>query len=463
MRFELAGHGRTGRAVAVVIAAALIGLPGSTALANPSDPTDQEVAAARGAVSSAQGAVADIEVRLAQQSAERDQAHIAVQQAGEAYARAQSDLETATAQAAAADARAATAATELEAARSTLVSIARQTARSGGSMDTLQAVLSADGFDEVVERTSSMSHLSSKADQAVQQYKAAQQVATTLQGLSDTAAQHQQAAAQAAQDSLAAAQQVATETESSLAAAQTERTALIAQLAAARNTSAEVESARQDQLDADRAARANAAAQAERLPAAPTNPATPGGTPASTTPQTPSTPSTPSTPATPAPPAAGGGTTPPPAAPPVVPDPPAPPTSSPGGGLGSGTSRGSADQGAAAVAWATAQVGLPYQWGGTGPSGYDCSGLTQKAWKNAGVNLNRTSRDQYKQVLKISYSDLRPGDLVFWSTDSGNADAIYHVAIWIGNGQIMEASSESRPLRIAPMRWANTMPYAGRP
>ena len=85
------------------------------------------------------------------------------------------------------------------------------------------------------------------------------------------------------------------------------------------------------------------------------------------------------------------------------------------------------------------------------------------AWRTAGVNLARTTRDQYKQVLKISYNDLRPGDLVFWSTDANNPDAIYHVAIWAGGGQIMEASKPGDPLRTTKMRWGNTMPFAGRP
>ena len=91
--------------------------------------------------------------------------------------------------------------------------------------------------------------------------------------------------------------------------------------------------------------------------------------------------------------------------------------------------------------------GCPYIWGGVGPDGYDCSGLSMGAWRTAGVNLARTTRDQYKQVLKISYNDLRPGDLVFWSTDPNNPDAIYHVAIWAGDGQIMEASKPGDPLR----------------
>ena len=143
---------------------------------------------------------------------------------------------------------------------------------------------------------------------------------------------------------------------------------------------------------------------------------------------------------------------------------PAPPAAPTGAyGLGTGQSRGSAGQGAAAVSWASAQLGLPYGWGGTGPASFDCSGLTMRAWQAAGVNLARTASDQYKQVLKISYDAMRPGDLVFYSTDPADPGAIYHVAMWIGGNQMVEAARPGVPVRITSMRWAATMPFAGRP
>ena len=157
-------------------------------------------------------------------------------------------------------------------------------------------------------------------------------------------------------------------------------------------------------------------------------------------------------------------TTPPVTAPvtnPVTP-PPAPPTSD-RYGLGTGVSRGSAGQGQAAVSWAEGQVGLPYIWGGVGPDGFDCSGLTMKAWSAAGVGINRTAADQYKQVLKISYSSMRPGDLIFWSSGTTDADSIYHVAMFIGGGQMVEAAKPGVPVRITSIRWSGTMPFAGRP
>ena len=122
----------------------------------------------------------------------------------------------------------------------------------------------------------------------------------------------------------------------------------------------------------------------------------------------------------------------------------------------------SASKAETAIAWARTKLGLPYVWGGTGPNGYDCSGLTQGAWRAAGVTLNRTSRDQYRQVTKISYSNLQPGDLVFWGTNKNDASSVYHVALYIGNGQILEAPREGVPVKISPMRYTNSMAYAGR-
>ncbi|NDZ80742.1 glycoside hydrolase [Streptomyces sp. SID10853] len=99
-------------------------------------------------------------------------------------------------------------------------------------------------------------------------------------------------------------------------------------------------------------------------------------------------------------------------------------------GSGSGTSSGKA---ATALAFARAQIGKPYVWGATGPGSYDCSGLTQAAWKAAGVNLPRTTWDQVKTGTRVATKDLRPGDLVFFYDD------ISHVGMYIGNGMMIHA------------------------
>ncbi|GAA1356526.1 C40 family peptidase [Streptomyces beijiangensis] len=85
------------------------------------------------------------------------------------------------------------------------------------------------------------------------------------------------------------------------------------------------------------------------------------------------------------------------------------------------------------LAFARAQMGKPYVWGATGPSSYDCSGLTQAAWKAAGIDLPRTTWDQVKVGTRVATADLQPGDLVFFYDD------ISHVGIYIGGGKMIHA------------------------
>ncbi len=115
------------------------------------------------------------------------------------------------------------------------------------------------------------------------------------------------------------------------------------------------------------------------------------------------------------------------------------------------------------MAWAKDQLGLPYEWGGDGPDSYDCSGLTMRAWQRAGVSLPHSSRLQYRTVEKIPYSSMRPGDLIFWATNTGDPGSIHHVAIYAGGGLMVEAPATGYDVRLVPVRWRHTMPMAGRP
>lgn len=437
-------------AVAVGLAVGLA--PASTAAADPNNPTAQDVQTAQQAVAAKAAEVAQIELRLAEVSAVNDTAWQKVQIAGEAYTQALVNRDAAAKTAADTTAHLAEANAAMEKARKLLVGIAVQSARNGGSMDMAEAVLVSGGFQEVVARTTALQRLGAKADDAAQSFQAAKLVADTLKQRADVALAAQSATAVAAQQALDAAQQSQTDAETAVATAAADRQNLIAQLAVVQQTSVAIEKARQDQIDAERAARADAAAKAARLAAAPvttTPPATstpPATTPVSTHPGT--TPPASTTPVS----------TPPVSTPPV-----SPPTSSDPYGLGTGVSRGSAAAGQAAVAWAKNQLGLPYGWGATGPGSYDCSGLVMRAWGAAGVSLNRTTMDQYRQVKKISYSDLRVGDLVFWGWDATNPDSVTHVALWLGNNQILEAPRTGLDVQITAMRWSGTMPFAGRP
>ncbi|QIY72936.1 NlpC/P60 family protein [Streptomyces sp. RLB1-33] len=86
-----------------------------------------------------------------------------------------------------------------------------------------------------------------------------------------------------------------------------------------------------------------------------------------------------------------------------------------------------------ALAFARTQIGKPYVWGATGPGSYDCSGLTQAAWKAAGVDLPRTTWDQVNVGTTVPLADIKPGDLVFFYDD------ISHVGLYIGNGMMIHA------------------------
>ncbi|MEV7014438.1 NlpC/P60 family protein [Streptomyces sp. NPDC093991] len=86
-----------------------------------------------------------------------------------------------------------------------------------------------------------------------------------------------------------------------------------------------------------------------------------------------------------------------------------------------------------ALAFARAQIGKPYVWGATGPGSYDCSGLTQAAWKAAGVSLPRTTYDQVNAGTTVPVSQALPGDLVFFYDD------VTHVGLYIGNGMMIHA------------------------
>ncbi|MGH3313805.1 MAG: NlpC/P60 family protein [Streptomyces sp.] len=111
-------------------------------------------------------------------------------------------------------------------------------------------------------------------------------------------------------------------------------------------------------------------------------------------------------------------------------------------GTGGGTSDGSyAAKAEKVIAYAKQQLGKPYVWGATGPSSFDCSGLTMGAWKTAGITLPRTTWDQVEVGTKVAKSSMKPGDLVFFYDD------ISHVGIYAGNGQMIHAPKPGTDVR----------------
>lgn len=106
----------------------------------------------------------------------------------------------------------------------------------------------------------------------------------------------------------------------------------------------------------------------------------------------------------------------------------------------------------AAVDYAFAQVGDAYVYGASGPASFDCSGLTMMAWAQAGVSLPHSSSQQMSYGTSVSFSDLQPGDLVFYYSP------VSHVGIYVGNGRMVHAANPSDGVVTAPV---SSMPFSG--
>ncbi|MFD5464321.1 C40 family peptidase [Kitasatospora sp. NPDC127059] len=115
-----------------------------------------------------------------------------------------------------------------------------------------------------------------------------------------------------------------------------------------------------------------------------------------------------------------------------------------------------------AVEYALAQLGKPFRTAGNGPDGYDCSGLVQQAFRRGGISLPRVANDQYAATTPITASQLRRGDLLFWSPD-GTARGIQHVAIYLGNNQYVEAARPGTLIRTSGISSGYYPAYMGRP
>ncbi|WP_166664468.1 C40 family peptidase [Actinophytocola oryzae] len=105
-----------------------------------------------------------------------------------------------------------------------------------------------------------------------------------------------------------------------------------------------------------------------------------------------------------------------------------------------------AGTGGAAAKVAMDQRGKMYEWGADGPGTFDCSGLTMYAYAQVGVSLPHSSRSQYTYGKSVAYGQWQPGDLLFYGS---SASSIHHVAMYIGDGQLVHASTTGTPVKTA--------------
>lgn len=479
-----------------VLAAALLAIP-ATALADPTDEIEQS----RAAEATTATRIAELERELAQLTAAREEAAIRAGQANEAYLEASVHLEEARIETREARRAAQAAADDVEAARESLGAIAQLLYQGGSaSLATLMPFLTTENFEVALDSAMYMEQLATRTEDELQRFEALQTVAAILMERAERA----DAAEQAAVDELAVAAEVAQQeaeaAEFQLAYSAEQRDALIASLAEQRATTVELERARQDTLEAERIERENLAAIREAqtvaavdslaaAPVAATEPVemaaepvveperdtsvsrdnereetvpSPAPSPSPTTARptvspTPSpTTARPTTPApTPSPTPSPTTTTPAPTPTPTPTPTPAPPPPAPA------PAPSVLPAATVALNFALSQVGKPYIWGATGPDGYDCSGLTQTSYRQAGIYLPRTTRDQYYATARVPLADMRPGDLIFYSSN-GAPSGIYHVAIYAGGGMRVHAPSPGKLVEHVKMYYGNIMPYAGR-
>jgi cell wall-associated NlpC family hydrolase len=438
---------------AFLVSSVALGL-GVPADAVPAYPSQVEVDAAAAAASAKAAQVKRLQNQLAAANDRLEEAQVAAQIAVEDYNEAVERLKQATALAEQTKAAAEQARAELQTASQDVANLAVETYRQGtASLGlNLEAVLSSAGPQQLIDRADAASYLGEITQNT---YVDAQQAQATSE-LADQQAAAAETDRQAAADAAEAARQEAQRKEDAAAAlvASTarERASTVAQLAVLNNTTAQLQQQRQEGIEAERRAAAEEAARQEaaRREAAAREQAAREAAARQAAAEAAARQAAAEAAAQEA--AQSGGQ----AVVNVTISDPAPSSSS------GGSSEGSSSAGEAAVEWARTQIGKPYEWGATGPDSYDCSGLSQAAWAHAGVSLPRVSRDQYRAVEHIPYSELRPGDLIFYGSGN-NASTVHHVAIYSGNGRMIEAPRTGLDLRETSLRMSGSMDYAGRP
>jgi len=440
-------------AAAVVTAACLVGTPG-VAAARPVNPSDSQLSAAEQAKQAAAAQVGQLTAALAQAQSAAAGAAAAADIALQDFEDKQDAYDEARTAADAAAAASAQAEVELEAGQAEVVTFARDSYMQGSTSAGARAFMTAGGPAELLERAALLDTVGEHRVDVVAQLTVLEAQAT--------------AADQAAQQAVGEADTLKAEAATLLAEAQEQKIAARAQAEtlAGQQGAMEAELATAQQtlygLQGAREAAEAYAAQQATPPAVSTTqrPAGNASTGSSNTGSSNSgssntgssnTGSTNTGSSNTGSSNTGGTAKPAPAPAPAPVD------------TTAGSPSGSAVQ--TAIAAAKSQRGLPYSWGGggtNGPSygispdtsiwGFDCSGLTQYAYAQAGINIGGTSREQYNRYSNrtVARSDLQPGDLVFWASGSASS-SIYHVALYIGGNQVVQAPQSNDVVKVSNM------------
>ncbi|SDC68862.1 Cell wall-associated hydrolase, NlpC family [Geodermatophilus telluris] len=430
------------RAAGTVLAALMVlGLAPGVASAAPGD---DEIAAAQATRDAAAAQVGVLSAQLAEAEAAAATAHQDAQIALQDYEETQAAADAARAAADAAAAAATRAEADLGTGRSQVAAFARDSYVQGSTAPGAVALLSSAGPAQLVERAALLEAAGTHRVDVVAELTVLQAQAATAHDEADAASARAGSLEAEAAASLAGAQAQEIRAREQTAALAEQRDAVAAQAAAAEQ---QVAGLQQEQAAAEAAAQIAAQAAAEAaaarpVPSAPAPAAAPAPAPA------------PAPPATPSP---GGSATPSPAPSTPQSDPTPPSVTTAGAPTASAVET--------AIDAALSQRGLPYSWGGGGSNGpgygippdtriwgFDCSGLTEYAYAQAGIRIGGTSRDQWWRFrdATVARADLRAGDLVFWGSGSSYT-SIYHVALYLGDGTVVQAPQSGDVVRVSPM------------
>ncbi|MEZ0492452.1 C40 family peptidase [Kineococcus sp. TBRC 1896] len=388
--------------------AAIGGLPGAAA-ADPVYPSQGDVDAARAAADAQAAQVASLQAQLTAQQDALDAAQTTLSVAAEDYDEARALLQQRTAEANAAQAAADRAAAAYEQARAALGRVASEQYRGvSDGWSPLATVATSGDIEDYVNGRATLEHLAGGRADVQREAADAKALAQSTAAQAAAARTAQQDATTQAAAARATAQRAADAATTVVAATQQRTDALIAQLATLQQTSVQLEQQRQAGLEAERQAAAAAAAQAAAQAAARSAARSSGAASVRRA----------------AAPTAGAGT---------------------------------------AVDQALAELGKPYLWAADGPDSFDCSGLTMHAWAAAGVSLPHSSRMQYSGQAKVDLADLRPGDLVFYATDTSDPSTIHHVGMVIAPGTMVEAPHTGANVRTSSIYRSGLLPLGTRP
>jgi len=390
--------------VAAACVVALAAAPLSSAVADDPlrAPSRGEVQDAQALAAARADEVGKIQARLALARQRLRTVQVESMQATEAYNGAVYRLQQARAEARAAQRRADRAEGEVERQRRALEGFAVGSASAATSVSDLATLLSSGGPKELLQDYRAWTDTTSALQADLDGWEASRAVAVVLRRQTEAAEERRTEAAATAREARSAARAAVAGANRREASIEARTDELVRELARAQQVSLELAQQRQDAV-------AEAAARAAQEAAE--SGAGSGGT--SSAPVLPST------------------------------NPPAPSSGA-----------------AAAMAFARRQLGEPYVYGAAGPRSWDCSGLTSQAWAAAGHPLSHWSVAQYAETTPISQSQLRPGDLVFWS--NGSPRSIFHVAMYLGDGLIIQAPRPGRSVEIVSMYYWITPDLFGR-